>query len=170
MKATIEVDLSEVFVSYENDSADFSAAIEQAIIDHIIKTKASLIQNTINEKIQEALGNFVEKILDEKIDKMLNNFLEEAIIISDGYKKTSYNSLLDYVEDKMKRAYGEKLSGKACTQDLLTTKISNIIQKRVSDDISNAIKKVEIEGKKIAKKTIETNSTMIAIQNMLEVK
>ncbi len=172
MKANIEIDLREVFVGYGNDgeeyTADFGDSIREAIISHIIRDNAININNTINKKIQEAIGVFVDETLNIKIDKMLNNFLDEKITISNGYTKTNYDSLLDYVEQKMQKVYKENLSGASCTKDLLLEKINSKIEVNIRNEISTALKKVTQEGEKIAKDTLAKDSGLLAIKQILK--
>ena len=174
MKATLEIDLQEAFVGYGEDgeefSADFTDAIEQAIIKSVINQKSQYIKTTIETKINESIGSFIEKIIDKKTEDMINNFLEQPITISDGYKKTEHSSLLEYVEQKMTAMYSYELSGTTCNGNKLVEKISSIVKDVTANKITSELRKVEQIGRQIAKDTLDKNTTIIAIEQMLKEK
>jgi len=174
MKATLEIDLQEAFVGYGEDgeeySADFTNVIEQAIIKSIINQKSQYIQTTIETKINESIGNFIEKIINEKTEDMLNNFLEQPITLSDGYRKTVHSSLLEYVEQKMTAMYSSELNGTTCNGNKLVEKINKTVKDVMTNRITLELRKVEQIGRQIAKDTLDKNTTIAAIEQMLKEK
>jgi len=104
--------------------------------------------------------------VEEKINAILMNYLEKPVIVSNGFKKEEYKSVLSMVEEKFTSLYDNKFlqTGSCNGQDPILKKLEEKINYQVDSLIRNFNSKIETEAKKIADKAIKESSLYEALQ------
>ena len=158
MKMNIEVELDFIGEDY---------SLEDGFRDEIKQSILNRVQQEIVNQVKPMIDNSINESINKTIDGLLENYLNNPVIISNGYKQESYDSVLEMIEKKFTALYDEKFRNKqGCTKDPIMEKINDTIKYKVNDLIDKMGSDIKREGDKIANEAIRNSGLSKALENL----
>ena len=155
-KITLELDL-DLF----DDEGNLSEAFETRISDALIR----LIDKRFGEDISKRVADRAERFIAAKTELVINSVLEQPITVPNGWSKsTTYDSILDMVEQKMTDLYQGKIgdSGK-CEKDPLLIKIEQNTKATADRILSKIESLATAKSQEAARKAVASHNLIKAL-------
>lgn len=155
MKFNVEVEIDWLG---EDDTLD--EKFERRVLESLTK----LILEKFSADVSKQIANNAASLVKAKTEMLINAALETPVVISDGYRKVEYESILDMVEKKMTALYAGKLdvSGQ-CKKDPLLANIEAYVKSETEKNLMLIDKKVKTIAEVEAKKAVNESELIKAI-------
>jgi len=158
MKMNIEIELDFIEEDYSLEDG-FRDEIKHSIVNRVEKEVVAQVKPMIDNSINESIKN--------TINGLLNNYLSNPVVVSNGYKQESYDSVLAMIEQKFTSLYDEKFRNKqGCTKDPILEKINQEISLKVMRLIEDMSSKIKREGDRIANEAVKSSGLSQALENL----
>ncbi|MFV9616129.1 MAG: hypothetical protein ACNYZG_09240 [Gammaproteobacteria bacterium] len=160
MKFSVEVD-----IDWINDE---DGSLDEQVKHQLIKGLAFKLEKQVLAESSKQMSLAAQKLVSAKTELLINSVLEQPVVISDGFRKQEYASIMDMVETKMVNLYTGKLNVNGqCTKDPLLANIDASVKSQVEAMLNKVKREVSDYSIKSAKKAVEENATVQAVKKLM---